>query len=485
MERRLDEERLNKLVDNVRADKEEHFEQLYAELLPLVYYRSLVLVNDRDDAQKVTQACFVHLYKHIGELKNTEYFLAWLNAVITSACRGVMQSRRREQDISVELGKDMLADLLGGNESFAPDEALEAHEADERVWAAIQGLTQKQKEAILLYYIEGLSVGDIAGVLGLSYTAAKSRLFKARKRLLVLLTEDEQASAVAPANLGLDSALRHMDTMLIMPFFAHQLTHFELSPRFGELGASLAQLIPTHNSLLSVSATVWNNIFHELGLPVLKAAPALAGTAISVAQASATGAHAAALPGAGKTLLTVLKGVFANPAQTAVVGVASVACVAGVVAGGMLLAKRPPQPPAAPPATSSPAKRVARAPEEPPAPQDETQPVDDTPQKITKEAPANKLPELPVYPVQHEHPHLAPSEPATETPEPDVLVVIPAPGGEVEPLDPSIPIGPFMPIWPDPAHPGGSGDSDDQGQGNGGIIPLGGNAPLLSGLMGL
>ena len=200
MRQQLSKERLTKLVSAAKADKEEKFEQLYTEYLPLVYYRSFVMLHDRGEAQKVAQACFAHVYEHIEELREPEYFQTWIRAVTVSACQGMLQARKYTRDVNAGLDRDILADLLGGGEAWTPDEALAAHEDDERIWASIQALSQKQKEVILLYYLEGLSVDEIAEVLNISYSAAHSRLFKARRLLLTLLEDNEAAVAVVFAS---------------------------------------------------------------------------------------------------------------------------------------------------------------------------------------------------------------------------------------------------------------------------------------------
>ena len=449
MKQQLSNKRLLELISAVRADKEENFEQLYAELLPLVYYRALVLLNDRDEAQKVTQACFVHIYKHIDELKKPEYFQAWLNAIVTSACRGMLQAREHAHDISNELGRDILADLLGGSESYAPTEALEAHEADEQIWASIQALSQKQKEVILLYYIEGLSVDDIAGVLGISYTAARSRLFKARRHLLNLLETGKEAPAASLSGTKLDAALEHMDAMVVLPFLARQLANFESSPRFGELAASIAHLVPEHHSLMAVAPSIWTGIVHELGLPALAtaAAPVIAGTTISASQVTATAARAHALPKAtGKLLPRIISRFTTNPAQAVVVSVASVAVVSAAVVGGIALAHHatPPAPPARTAAQSSKSARSGSSASSQPAdtakqnPSAATQTTGTTPRKPT----VNTVPPLRKVPtvIPAATPPAAPAPPATP----------PAPPATNPASPPSQPATstPGMPSWP-------------------------------------
>ncbi|MCL2324593.1 MAG: sigma-70 family RNA polymerase sigma factor [Actinomycetia bacterium] len=359
MDDQKSDKRLRDLVAATRLDKEENFEQLYAELLPLVYYRALVLLNDRGEAQKVAQVCFVHLYKHIEELHDLDQFQPWLEAVIASACKGMMQARKHAHDIDTELGHDLLADMIGGSESYRPDEALEAHESDEAVWAAIQALSQKQKEVILLYYVEGLSVDDIAAVLAISYSAARSRLFKARRHLMALLEKEGEKAAVGLRSLDLNTALGRMDALILLPFLSRQLADFGSSAGFGKLATSIARLIPEHHSLLTVSAEIWSGVAREVGL-LARSAPVIAGSVLSASQVAATTARAASLPGAALKLIPkLLRSASSNPVQAAVVGVASVAVVAGVAAGAVMLSR--PSPPAPVAATQTQNQQSASA----------------------------------------------------------------------------------------------------------------------------
>jgi RNA polymerase sigma factor (sigma-70 family) len=76
-----------------------------------------------------------------------------------------------------------------------PEQLLAQQEEKTAVYAAIQDLPEKQREAIILRYYHDLTYGDIGQIVGCSANTAQSRVWLGQKRLYGLLTQQ----------MGLDS----------------------------------------------------------------------------------------------------------------------------------------------------------------------------------------------------------------------------------------------------------------------------------------
>ena len=67
--------------------------------------------------------------------------------------------------------------------TLAPDELLERKELRKNVMAAIESLPEKNRLAISLHYLDGMSYKEIANLLKVSITTIEGRLYRARKKL--------------------------------------------------------------------------------------------------------------------------------------------------------------------------------------------------------------------------------------------------------------------------------------------------------------
>ncbi|MCM1543218.1 MAG: RNA polymerase sigma factor, partial [Blautia sp.] len=82
------------------------------------------------------------------------------------------------QDLLDEEGLEYISD-----ESPTSEEQILEKERDRMVWDAVGTLPEKLKTVILLYYMEELSVSQIAAAAGVPEGTVKSRLYQARKIL--------------------------------------------------------------------------------------------------------------------------------------------------------------------------------------------------------------------------------------------------------------------------------------------------------------
>ncbi len=145
------------------------------------------LLGNTHDALEVCQEAFLRAYRSLETLKEPDRFGPWLMRTVSNLSLNFRRSRRQRNPIPVD---DCL--LQGGEEGIGsdwmvsagmpPDETL-ASELSVAIAAAIGELPDKQRLALVLFAVEGMSQKDVAEVLESSVEAVKWHVFQARKTL--------------------------------------------------------------------------------------------------------------------------------------------------------------------------------------------------------------------------------------------------------------------------------------------------------------
>lgn len=148
------------------------FDQLYELFATDVLRVSYYYLGNREQAEDVTQDVFVRLLVNKPELEYGKE-KAWLFKVTLNRCRDLWRSAWVRKTI---LGHPAF-------ESFpAPDE-LKRMTEDIDLAESINRLRPEFKEVVLLFYYQGFSVSEIAGILDIAEGTVSSRLSRAREKL--------------------------------------------------------------------------------------------------------------------------------------------------------------------------------------------------------------------------------------------------------------------------------------------------------------
>src|SRR5689334_9652635 len=182
----------------VRDGSQDAFAALVRRRIDLVYSAALRQVGDRPMAEDVTQTVFIALARKAGSIVDRDVVVsAWLlHATRLCALDALKRSRRRTKH------EQRAAQMAGERQT-----QLESH-ADERTWsevrplldAAIAGLGETDRRAIVLRYLEDRSLREVGQVLGVSEEAARQRVWRAVERLRGRL--GAKGAAVTAAALG-------------------------------------------------------------------------------------------------------------------------------------------------------------------------------------------------------------------------------------------------------------------------------------------
>ena len=272
-----------------------------------VYYHCKKMLKHEEDALDATQEILISMLTKLDRLQDPEAFWGWLSAMTANHCRNVLTRGRREAQIPEDDEGNSLLDAFESlDEQTVPDKALDNDETRRMIVELVDQLPPPQRQCVLMFYYEEMSVKDIAAALETSEGTVKSRLNYARKAI------KSGVDAYAAQGVKLYSAL---------PFLVYFL---QRDAGIGGLSASAAEALA--RSVLAGAA----------GTAAAGTAAAGAAGTVAPSGGAATGTAAAS----GGTASHALSGLLAHKAALGLAGLAA----AGAVAGGAALYQPEPEP---------------------------------------------------------------------------------------------------------------------------------------------
>ena len=180
---------LDGLLARAREGDLSAFEALVAATREQVYGLALRMMGTDADAAEVLQETYLSAYQGLATFRGEAAFSSWVYRIAANHC--LMRLRHRKVRAAAE---ESLAEpeftprgSLAGMPAEAWGRSAEDEVLDAELRVAIQqatdGLPEAHREVFLLKDVEGLSYDDIAGLLGDSVPAIKSRLHRARLAL--------------------------------------------------------------------------------------------------------------------------------------------------------------------------------------------------------------------------------------------------------------------------------------------------------------
>ena len=189
-------EQLADLVAAARDGSREAFDELVRVTSRDTYTLAFRLVGNEEDARDVVQETYLRAYKGIGRFRGDAQFTTWLYR-ITANCANTHLSKRRKHrhdeldELNVPADTDPERD---------PQAVILASSLRDRLTAALDDLPPKLRAVVVLRDVYDLSHEAIAAELGISETAAKVRLHRARRKLRESVfpgrSDDDRAEAV-------------------------------------------------------------------------------------------------------------------------------------------------------------------------------------------------------------------------------------------------------------------------------------------------
>lgn len=178
------------LVLQLKARDGNAYERVMRELGPRLLATAVRMLGNEDDAREAVQDAFLSAFRNMQSFDGKSKFSTWMHRIVINACLMKLRTRRRKPSVSIETllpryDNDGHMELPiqswrrgETGEDDSPDESLRR-----RVREEIEALPEEYRAVLMLRDVEDLDTAETSVVLGISESAVKTRLHRARQAL--------------------------------------------------------------------------------------------------------------------------------------------------------------------------------------------------------------------------------------------------------------------------------------------------------------
>lgn len=172
---------MERLVRKAQRGDKAAFVALIEQNQLALYRAAKAILHREEDVEDAVQETVCKAFFKLSDLRQPKYFKTWLTRILINCCYDLL----RQQKGLVPL------------EILPEDGAEEEREASLDVQLVLDELGENDRLVLTLFYLNDISVKDIAGMLSISEGAVKQRLSHGRKKFREAYEGREQGKVVA------------------------------------------------------------------------------------------------------------------------------------------------------------------------------------------------------------------------------------------------------------------------------------------------
>lgn len=184
---------MEELLRRARRKEADAIEAIISRFSSRVYGLLYRMTGSREDADDLLQETFLRMVRTIGQYEHNGRFEAWLFRISANLARDRLRRRRRRAATIGLDGESGEEETATEDRALAydqpPDFALLRSESQQRVVAALDSLSEREREIVLLRHYAELSFREIAELLNIPLGTALARVHRALTRMRKALTD--------------------------------------------------------------------------------------------------------------------------------------------------------------------------------------------------------------------------------------------------------------------------------------------------------
>jgi len=177
---------LTEVIERLKSGDQGALETIFNLYSVKLYNIALRILGEPADTEEIIQDVFWTVYRKAKSFQGNSQFSTWLYRLTVNAALGKIRRRKNNKEVDYE--EYLPKFQTDGHHSVRPvvdwsdnlDEQYSKHELQEVLGKALNELKTLDKSVVVLSDLEGLSDKEIAVSLGLSVSAVKTRLHRAR-----------------------------------------------------------------------------------------------------------------------------------------------------------------------------------------------------------------------------------------------------------------------------------------------------------------
>jgi RNA polymerase sigma-70 factor (ECF subfamily) len=185
----MNSEKEKEIIQRVIGGEKDAFEELVIANQKNVYNLALRMTRNEEDALDISQEAFIKAYRQLAGFRGDSRFSVWLYRLTYNLCIDFLRKKPAQKVISLNYEDDGgdFKPLEIPDKRNLPEANVIRSEMRKTITSCINELAAKQREILVMREFTGMSYDDIALSLGINVGTVKSRLARARIRLIELL----------------------------------------------------------------------------------------------------------------------------------------------------------------------------------------------------------------------------------------------------------------------------------------------------------
>ncbi|HVW77187.1 MAG TPA: sigma-70 family RNA polymerase sigma factor [Alloacidobacterium sp.] len=183
------------LIREAQQGSRAAFDLLVRQYDQAVLRLALHLTGSEQDAQDIHQEAFLKAYRYLGNFRFECSFYTWIYRIVTNLCLDQLRRRKsRREDPAVMIDAsgeemDLLSNVSDERAGANPDRELQRKILGQKIQAALETLTPRERMVFELKHYQGLKLRTIGEMLNTTEETAKNTLFRATRKLRAHLAE--------------------------------------------------------------------------------------------------------------------------------------------------------------------------------------------------------------------------------------------------------------------------------------------------------